>query len=78
MTMRIARWGNSLAVRLPKAVAEQAGLDEGTQVDVAVEGGRLVVTPVEGPSLEELARGITADNRHAEVEWGESQGHEAW
>jgi antitoxin MazE len=78
MTMRIARWGNSLAVRLPKTIAEQAGLGEGTQVDVAVEGGRLVVTPVQGPSLDELAGAITESNRHTEVDWGGPKGSEAW
>jgi antitoxin component of MazEF toxin-antitoxin module len=53
-------------------------MGEGTQVDVAVEGGRLVLTPVKGPLIEELARRITADNRHPELDWGGRQAHEAW
>ena len=45
MQVRIAKWGNSLAVRLPKAIAEDLGLAEGQPVDVAIERGAVRLTP---------------------------------
>jgi antitoxin MazE len=59
----IARWGNSLALRIPKRVADRLGLGEGRAVELDVEEGRLVVRP-RGPSyqLDELIAGITPEN----------------
>jgi antitoxin MazE len=45
MQVRIAKWGNSLAVRLPKAIADDLGLTEGQAVDVAIEGGAVKLKP---------------------------------
>lgn len=79
MRAPVRRWGNSLALRIPKALAERSRLSEGTEVDLAVEGGRLVVTPVApAPSLAELLARVTDENRHAEVATGRPVGREAW
>ena len=43
MHSRIARWGNSLALRLPKAAVEELHLREGQAVDIALDEGRLVI-----------------------------------
>ena len=45
MTTRIAKWGNSLGVRLPKSIAQAAQIDEGDRVDVTVENGVVVIRP---------------------------------
>jgi antitoxin MazE len=45
MQVRVARWGNSLGLRIPKDIAQRAGLREGARVDVDVEGDRIVVSP---------------------------------
>jgi antitoxin MazE len=77
MHMRVTRWGNSLAVRLPKAVAEQAELREGA--DIAVSDGRITIQRrAPSYSLDELVEQITSDRRHDETDWGELQGDEAW
>ena len=77
--MRVANWGNSLAVRIPAAVAKEAALAEGAELDVSVSRGRLIVSPVAPrPSLEDLVNGITAENRHAETDWGAPAGKEIW
>ena len=79
MNTRIARWGHSLAVRIPKAFAEEAKLAEGTEVDIAVSEGRLVISPrPDEPSLEELVERITPENRHEESDWGAPAGRETW
>jgi antitoxin MazE len=80
MRARVQKWGNSLALRIPKALAELAGLAEGKEVDLAVEDGRLVVRPRRQPryTLEELVAQITDENLHGEIGTGPSVGNEAW
>jgi antitoxin MazE len=79
MKGRIQKWGNSLAVRIPKAVAVEAGLGEDAVVDLALVKGKLVVTPQPGPvSLEKLLAGVTSANRHHEFDFGSPAGGEAW
>lgn len=77
--MRVTRWGNSLAVRIPKAVAEQARLEEGAEIEIAVADGCVTIRPrPRSYALDELLDQITPENRHDEVDWGEPQGDEAW
>jgi len=77
---QLAKWGNSLAVRIPKAVAEAARLREGDDLEFSVEpgGGVKLRRPKRKPSLQELVRGISAENLHASIEWGEAVGKELW
>lgn len=79
MRTRISKWGNSLGVRIPKAFAAEAALDDGTPVDISVAGGRIVITPLRREyQLEELVEGITEANRHTETDWGDPAGAEVW
>jgi antitoxin MazE len=78
-TTQIAKWGNSLGLRLPKSVALEAQVDEGDTVDVAVKKGVIVIRPGRPRySLEKLVAKITSRNRHDESDWGAPVGHEAW
>jgi antitoxin MazE len=80
MKTRIQKWGNSLALRIPRPFAEETSLTENAAVDLSVRGGKLVVVPVreEELSLDELVAQITPENRHEEVGTGEAVGNEAW
>ena len=80
MKARVQKWGNSLAVRIPRPFAEESRLRENSAVDVSVRNGKLVVAPLveAGPSLEKLVRQITKRNRHQEIESGEPVGNEVW
>ena len=79
MITSIQRWGNSLAIRIPKAFALQAELAEDTSVDLSIEGDTLVVRPLRKEwTLDELLSGITDSNLHRETPWGESTGKEVW
>lgn len=80
MKTRIQKWGNSLALRIPKPFAEEARLVEDATVDLTVRNGKLVVVAVEGPdeTLENLVARITAENRHGETDTGRPVGHEVW
>ncbi|WP_376967590.1 AbrB/MazE/SpoVT family DNA-binding domain-containing protein (plasmid) [Azospirillum sp. A26] len=63
MGTEIARWGNSLALRLPRPIADQAGIAEGTPVEIDIKGDQLVIRPaLPRYSLDELLAGITPDN----------------
>jgi antitoxin MazE len=79
MPNTVSRWGNSLAVRIPKSLAEQAGLGDGTAVALQVVDGVLVVK-AQGPaySLDALVKGITTKTRHAETPTGTAKGREHW
>ena len=78
MMTRIQKWGNSLGLRIPKQLAEDADLTEGTAVVLQARNGRLVVTPVTRRrySLDELLAGITRSNRHDELDFGERAARE--
>ena len=69
MKTRIQKWGNSLALRIPKSFAEEVQLSQGTQVEVSLKEGKLLVSPVlETPfSLDELLAGVTEENLHQEI-----------
>jgi antitoxin MazE len=80
MHVRVQKWGNSLAVRIPKPLAEDAEVKEGTVLNLAVSEGKVVATPVEKKkqSLKQLLAKITRKNLHAEVDCGPSVGREIW
>ncbi len=80
MHVRVQKWGNSLAVRLPKPLAEDAEVKEGTVLNLAVSEGKVVATRVEKKkqSLKQLLAQITRKNIHAEVDSGPSVGREIW
>jgi len=79
MQARIQKWGNSLAVRIPKPFALDIGLVQNSLVSVSVVEGKILLEPIKlSPSLNELLAGITQDNLHREIETGASVGNEVW
>lgn len=80
MKTRIQKWGNSLALRIPKAFASEVHLTQNSLVEIKVVAGKLVVVPVQTPSftLEDLLAGITKKNLHREIDPGPAVGKEAW
>jgi len=79
MRTKAQKWGNSLAVRIPKAIAEQAGVreDDEVEIEVAARVIRLRARPRK-PELSELLRRITPDNLHGATDLGRPEGREAW
>ncbi len=80
MKTRIQKWGNSLALRIPKSFAAEAGLREDAPVELSLVEGALLVQPItEQPlTLDELLRGITTENLHGEWNTGPAVGKEIW
>ena len=78
MITKVQKWGNSLGVRLPKALAMHADIREGMQVDVREENGVLMISPVEEAtySLEGLLASVTSANGHRAAAFGEASGVE--
>jgi len=80
METTIKKWGNSLALRIPKALAEEAGLYYELSVELSLLDGKLVIAPIEQPKLdlEAMLDQITEGNLHSEVNVGPAVGQEVW
>jgi antitoxin MazE len=80
MRVQIRKWGNSLALRIPKPFAQEAEVREGSVVQLSVMEGRLVAAPlrVRKVRLKDLLARITKTNRHDEVDSGPAVGREVW
>jgi antitoxin MazE len=80
MRIRVQKWGNSLAFRIPRSYAVETAIESGSEMDLTLEDGRLVLTPLPIPNyrLEDLLDGITPENLHGEIDTGPSMGAEAW
>jgi antitoxin MazE len=77
--MRVQKWGNSLAIRIPRTFARETALEEGTEVELQLENGRLVIGPVTAEyTLDELLERVTPETLHGEIDLGAPQGREAW
>ena len=80
MTSRVQKWGNSLALRIPKPLAAEVGLKDNSPVELSLCEGKLIVTPTAQPtvSLDGLLAKVTKKNLHGEVDTGPARGAEAW
>lgn len=80
MRIKIQKWGNSLALRIPKAFAFQSKIREDEYVNLTLEENKIVIEPVEEKSytLKELISGINKSNIHSEVDFGKKVGKEQW
>jgi antitoxin MazE len=80
MKATIQKWGNSLALRIPKSFATHSSITQGTVVDLSLDNGRMIVEPSKEHeySLEYLLSRVTKKNLHSEVDFGAPVGKEVW
>jgi antitoxin MazE len=80
MRTRIQKWGNSLGLRIPKSVADEMGVGEGSEVDLSVQSKRLIVRRARKPKLrlDDLMRDVSAHNLHEGIDTGSPVGKEIW
>ena len=82
MRTKAQKWGNSLAVRVPRAIAEQAGIQPEDSLEMEVVRGKIVLTPTadvqERYSLASLVAKIKPRSRYREEDFGGPQGREVW
>ncbi len=80
MRSQVQKWGNSLALRIPKAVASHLGLSSGSELELSIEGDRLVVKPVSSwrERLKTMMEQVEDDQLHPEIDFGGPVGNEFW
>ena len=82
MLGEIKKWGNSLALRIPKDLAQTLELHEGSQLTLEITEQGLLLKPAakprSGKNLEALLQGITPEKIHREIDWGQAVGNEGW
>jgi antitoxin MazE len=80
MKTRVQKWGNSLALRIPKSFAAEVGLNQNSSVEMSLRDGELIVVPAEKPrfTLKQLLAQVSEENLHDEVDTGSAVGGEAW
>ncbi|MEH2530877.1 antitoxin MazE [Bradyrhizobium sp. AZCC 1588] len=81
MKVAFQKWGSSLALRVPKAFADEIGASDGKAAEMTVSDGKLVIEIARSPlrrryTLDKLVAGISPDNRHEEIDWGPPVGNE--
>jgi len=78
MRATICKWGNSLGLRIPRGLAEDAGLAEVSVLELRLEDGRLVAEPVMVEKLDVVLGKVTSKNRHHELLVDSPLGREVW
>jgi antitoxin MazE len=78
MKTTVRKWGNSLAVRIPKAISEELGIDDRTEVEMEARDGLLILEPRQQYRLKDMLGKITDENLHVETDTGARTGIEEW
>ncbi len=80
MLTKVQKWGNSLALRIPKAFALDAQLENDSLVEISLVDGQVVIKPIQSPvwTLEKLLAGVNSENIHGETDTGNATGNEVW
>jgi antitoxin MazE len=79
MKATIQKWGNSLAIRIPKNITKDTRVSEGSNIDIMIENGKIILSPRKKEySLKELIKKITIENIHSEISTGDQTGGEIW
>jgi len=81
MKARIQKWGNSMALRIPKIIIDEMGLAENHQIELHLQDGALVVRRAETQdsySLVDLVKDITPETSHSIIEFDGPKGKEVW
>ncbi|MDR0580306.1 MAG: AbrB/MazE/SpoVT family DNA-binding domain-containing protein [Campylobacteraceae bacterium] len=78
--IKLATWGNSTALRLPKTLLNQLGIDKNSTVSISItENQELLIKPVyKHKTLKERFEGLNSNYQSELVNWGEVTGEEIW
>jgi antitoxin MazE len=80
MQTKIQKWGNSLALRIPKSFALNVNLKQNELVNMSIDKGKIIISPIAQKeySLEELLKDVSENNLHGEIDTGAPAGKEIW
>lgn len=78
MKVQVQKWGNSLALRIPKSIAVESHIEQGSTVEMTRSKNGILVRPHEELTLESLLADVTKENIHTETDFGKPEGKEVW
>ena len=78
MTVALKKWGNSLALRIPKDILNTLAINENSIMELSVNNGMLTIKPKKNTLLETLVSQINSENLHKEIDTSRSVGNEEW
>lgn len=78
MKTTVKKWGNSLAIRIPKVISEELSIQYDTEVEMIARKGSLILTPRPCYLLKDLLAQVSQDNLHEEIDTGDRTGREEW
>lgn len=80
MEAKVKKWGKSLGVRLPKAFSSKAGITEGTDIELEIEGDKITIVPrpKKDYTLDELLSMVSEENIHYEIQTNGPLGNGIW
>jgi Growth regulator len=79
MKATVQKWGNSLAIRIPRNISKDTKVSEGSHINIMVENGKIILSPSKKEySLKELLKNVTNENIHSEISTGDNIGGEIW
>ena len=80
MDAKVQKWGNSLAIRIPKPFADEAGISDDCKVTLSLKNRKIIISPLSSKKLhlEQLLSQMTEQNLHSEISTGPQAGKEIW
>lgn len=80
MQSKVQKWGNSLALRIPKSIAKKSKIGQGSPIELKIVGDKILIEPIRKKelTLDEILSQITEKNLHKEINSGEPLGGEIW
>ncbi|RKZ06265.1 AbrB/MazE/SpoVT family DNA-binding domain-containing protein [Candidatus Fermentibacteria bacterium] len=74
----VKKWGNSLAIRIPKVISKELSIQYDTEVEMIAKNGSLILTPRPSYLLKDLLAQVNQENLHEEIDTGDRTGREEW
>lgn len=80
MELQVKKWGNSLGLRIPQAIANQVNIQDGSTINLILKKNKIEIVPIESENyeLDDLINSITDSNLYSEISVGEPIGNEIW
>lgn len=80
MELLVKKWGNSLGLRIPQAIANQIDICDGSKINLVLKNNKIEITSAENNEyqLNELVEMISESNPHNEISSSQIQGNEIW
>lgn len=80
MVLLVKKWGNTLGLRIPQAIANQIDIRDGSKINLVLKNNKIEITSAENNEyqLNDLVEMISESNSHNEISSSQMQGNEIW